>query len=356
MMLTRRLTVFLVVVLLAPPSFAATWYEDYEQGIKAARARNWPTVIAKMNSAIRQKPNEGAREKTYGVIFIAYYPYYYRGMALYETGQFQQAIADLERTRGVGAYAPEDKETLLRKAKERLEDARPVRQTPTPAPPTPTPGPIVTPTPRPSIVPPPTPTPRRFPPDESTREMEQRARAVIDQANRAGASARAQQADSLARSEYTTAARYYAQTLQLAAGASTPAHWRRVMDTAESAKAQFDLASATARRAVVPVDPTDVILSDLRRRLRLALDNYFSGRFGQASTQFAQLSQSQPDNALIWAFLGASRYSEYYIEGASNPQARVRAEEAFRRAKRKYQKLPANYFSPRIRRFYESVR
>ena len=64
----------------------------------------------------------------------------------------------------------------------------------------------------------------------------------------------------------------------------------------------------------------------------------------------------QPDNEMLWAFLGASLYSEYYIRGEVNQVARRNAEAAFRQAKKRLKELDPRYFSPRIRAFYATVR
>jgi hypothetical protein len=90
--------------------------------------------------------------------------------------------------------------------------------------------------------------------------------------------------------------------------------------------------------------------------VREALDAYFSGRFSDASSQFVRLAAEQQQNAMLWAFLGAARYSEYYIGGERNKTLLREAEEAFRRAKRTMKELDPKYFSPRIRRFFGTVR
>jgi len=353
----RRLLITAFIILSAQSSFGATWYEEYEDGIKAARARNWQLVIRKMDAAIAQKPREGPREKTYGVIFIAYYPFYYRGLAHYELREFRKAINDLELTKGAGPFKPQDAETMIRKAKENLEGERPVvRPTPTPAPPppTPTPGPIATPTPRQTVIPLTTPTARPLA-DTSTQEMERRARGLLNDARSRAAAARQQRADSLARQDYVAGSRLLSQAEQFAASASTLSQWQRVVNAAEAARIQFETSITVARGALR--DPVNDILADVQRRVKSALDNYFSGKFPAAAAQFEEIARSQGDNALIWAFLGAAHYSEYYIEGETDARTKERAIAAFRKAKRnpKYRDLPANYFSPRIRRFYRSV-
>ena len=55
-----------------------------------------------MTAAINGNPKENDNARTYGAIFINYHPYYYRGVAYLNTGKYEQAIADFEKTSGPG--------------------------------------------------------------------------------------------------------------------------------------------------------------------------------------------------------------------------------------------------------------
>jgi hypothetical protein len=130
--------------------------------------------------------------------------------------------------------------------------------------------------------------------------------------------------------------------------ARSASEWQRVSDAAEGARLQFEL---------IPQEPADDVLEEMRRRVRSALDSYFSGRFAEASAQLTNLTRDNPSNGFLWAFLGASRYSEYYIDGERNATMRQQAENAFRQARRNgMADLPPAYFSPRIRRFFVTIR
>src|SRR5688572_3930254 len=96
------LRVAALILLLTVGVSYADWFDDYADGIKAARSEQWGTVVSKMTAAIAKKPKEGGKERTYGVNFIAYHPYYYRGMAYYNQGKFDEAMADLRKATGVG--------------------------------------------------------------------------------------------------------------------------------------------------------------------------------------------------------------------------------------------------------------
>ncbi|HET7711215.1 MAG TPA: hypothetical protein VFL80_04745, partial [Thermoanaerobaculia bacterium] len=105
-----------------------------------------------------------------------------------------------------------------------------------------------------------------------------------------------------------------------------------------------------------PTAATDLILSDVRPLLRNALQNYFNGEFEAASRDFETLTKKLPNNAWIWAFLGASQYSLYAFE--ADEKFKTDALASFKRAKslRKWKDgLPDKYFSKRIRRVFESA-
>ncbi|HKS24458.1 MAG TPA: tetratricopeptide repeat protein, partial [Thermoanaerobaculia bacterium] len=124
----------------------ASWYDDYDAGVNAARKGQWNVVIQKMTAAIAGNPKENDKARTYGAIFISYHPYYYRGIAYYNTGKYEQAIADLERAEGIGEENLGPIEQNMGRAKQKLAAANaPEPQPPAPQPvvPQPQPRPVV---------------------------------------------------------------------------------------------------------------------------------------------------------------------------------------------------------------------
>jgi hypothetical protein len=98
------------------------------------------------------------------------------------------------------------------------------------------------------------------------------------------------------------------------------------------------------------------VLGDTAKRLRSALESYFSGEFEDASSQFTRLSQEMPKNGWIWAFLGASQYSRYAFE--ADESYKSAAMQSFRKAKHYHSwknGLPQKYFSKRIRNVFLSA-
>ena len=132
-------SVIAVALLFAATAAMASWYDDYDSGVGAARKGQWSVVIQKMTAAINAHPKEGDKERTYGAIFINYHPYYYRGVAYLSTGKFEQAISDFERTSGPGEADLGSLSDLMQRAKSKLEA---LNSTPEPQPPAPVPQPV----------------------------------------------------------------------------------------------------------------------------------------------------------------------------------------------------------------------
>jgi len=348
--MTRRLVTGAVVVLFATAAFAS-WYDDYDKGIDAVRAGDWGTVISRMTAAINAHPKENDRERTYGAIFINYHPYYYRGVAYLSSGKYQQAIDDFEKTSGPGEVDQGTVETLMARAKAKLS--------PTPSP---------TPAPQPVPVPPP-PTPPVGPVVDPA--LRRRANDKVAEARQKLAEARGRNSAS---PEYAMAAKSFGDLVSRSANAQTTDDFNRVINEGDNVVA---LAEAVVTKPVpspvpvpVPVPPTpvpkppipkpivitDEVLAQYKKELRAALENYFAGEFEDASRQLSDLTVKLPNNAWIYAFLGASQYSQYAFE--ADEAYRNAAMESFRKAKqlRSWKGgLPQKYFSRRIRRVFETA-
>ena len=329
----------------------ASWYDDYDAGVAAARSGNWGAVVSRMNAAIKGSPNENNRARTYGAIFINYHPYYYRGIGYLNTGKYEQAIADLERTQGPGELDLGPIGTHLERAKRQLATA----SEPAPEP--------VRPDPRPEKVRPPVTAPSPVVP-QIDPNLRTRASSAI-----AAAKSRIQQAQgrrATASPQYSQAMSIFTDAAARNSGARSNDDLNAVISMAENAGDLADLAMPPAAPTPAPVAAptptkpvavTQTVLSDYERQLRGALEDYFNGEFDDASRQFADLTVKLPNNGWIWAFLGASQYSQYAFE--ADDSYRQRALSSFRKAKRLRSwksGLPEKYFSRRIRRAFENER
>jgi tetratricopeptide (TPR) repeat protein len=345
----RSVTIGLAVLLAATAAFAS-WYDDYDDGLKAARNGQWSTVIQKMNAAIGGNPKENDKARTYGAIFINYHPYYYRGVAYLNTGKYEQAVADFERTSGAG---PEDLgsiETLMSRAKGKLAQAS--------TPPAPEPQP---PAPQPRVVPVPVPVPVQPAAPSIDPALRQRANAEINQAKTRLAAAMQRKAGNTP--QYATATQALTDALTKSGNARSNDDLNAAIASAQQAATIADLAPAPGAPApqptVIPTRPTqasNIVLADSTRRVRDALESYFSGEFEDATKKFRTLADEMPKNGYIWAFLGASQYSQYLFE--ADDTFKDEATKSFRKAKsfRKWKGgLPPKYFSRRIRKVFDSA-
>lgn len=346
---TRTYALSLVLMLCVAGAAQASWYDDYDAGVAAAKKGNWAVVAQKMSAAIKGNASENNKARTYGAIFINYHPYYYRGVANLNLGNYEQAIADLERTQGPGEVDLGPIAEHLNRAKSKLaqasepDPAPPVRQ-PDPAPVRPTPAPVQ--------------------PAAPTIDPGLRQRA-------SGAIAAAKQKLQAAQQRRATASPQYAQAMSMITDATVKNGSAKnnddlnaIIGLAESAADLADLATAPAV-ATTPASPAitpkpvaaaTTILADSQVQVRRALEYYFAGEFEIATQHFSRISKSMPNNGWIWAFLGASQYSQYAFE--ANEAYKQQALESFQKAKRLRAwkgGLPEKYFSKRIRKAFNET-
>ena len=111
----NRSAILCTLFIIFPAAASAQWYDSYERGMDALKAQQWENVVRQMSEAITEKDEEKANAKTYGLRFIDYFPYVYRGMAYYELGQYQKALDDLQRSQQIGAVQDAAKDDDARK-------------------------------------------------------------------------------------------------------------------------------------------------------------------------------------------------------------------------------------------------
>ena len=88
---------------LPAPALADLWYEHYTAAEKALADERWADAIEELNSALEKKGDSGARARTYGMKFEAYFPYLKLGIAYYELGQLDAALQAFETEERLGA-------------------------------------------------------------------------------------------------------------------------------------------------------------------------------------------------------------------------------------------------------------
>ena len=85
----------LAVALGAPSTHAAprTWYDNYlEATERLIPEKKYREAIAKLEQAVKVKPESAIQEQTYGLEFIDYFPYFYQGKCYLALGDYNSAI------------------------------------------------------------------------------------------------------------------------------------------------------------------------------------------------------------------------------------------------------------------------
>lgn len=350
-MIRRNAVATLVVLTLSIGVAQASWYDDYDAGIAAARSGNWNVVVQKMSAAIKGNANENNKARTYGAIFINYHPYYYRGVAYVNLGKYEQGIADLERTSGPGEVDLGPIGQHLDRAKKLLAAAS---EPPAAEPSRPEPV-------RPAATAPAVP--------QIDPALRQRATGAIATAKQKIQEAQQRRASSSP--QFTQAMSMFTDASSRNATAKTNDDLNTVINMAQNAADLAELAMPPSAPAVAAQPPASSpvpaitpkptaaasnVLSDYSEQVRRALEYYFAGEFELATRDFEDLTRKMPDNGWIWAFLGASQYSQYAFE--ADESYRTAAERSFQKARqlRRWDGgLPSRYFSKRIRRAFSET-
>jgi tetratricopeptide (TPR) repeat protein len=358
-MIRRTLAVAILTLALATVA-QASWYDDYDEGLAAIKSGKWNVAVQKMSAAIKGNPKEGTRVRTYGTIMISYHPYYYRGAAYLNSGRYEEAIADFERTSGQASDLG-SLDALMGRAKKALAAAN----EPEPAPVQARPEPV-----RPAVTQQPAPVQPAVP--QIDPNLRQRAGAAL-----AAAKLKIQQAQQ----RRATTSPQYAQAMSIFTDATTRNASARNNDDLQSIITMADNAgdlaelaqppsAAPAIATPAPALPTTTsspivprptaaarnVMDEYSDELREALEQYFAGEFEDAAARFQDLTTKMPNNGWIHAFLGAAQYSRYAFE--ADESYRKAAMDAFRKAKqlRSWKDgLPPRYFSKRIRQAFSET-
>lgn len=94
--------VLLSAALLCAASGQAQWYQAYERAERALAEEDWSEAVRQLNVALEGQPESAANQRTYGMRFISYFPYFKLGLAYYHLGQPEAALEafDTERRQG----------------------------------------------------------------------------------------------------------------------------------------------------------------------------------------------------------------------------------------------------------------
>src|SRR5688572_10909231 len=115
----------LVLACAARADAVGTWYDYYlEARDKHLPAQRWEPALASLRQAVKLKPDSGVEQRTYGMEFIDYFPYYYQGVVHHRTQQWDAAILMFNIEEKAGAIKRSDLYRDLVRLRREAEAAR----------------------------------------------------------------------------------------------------------------------------------------------------------------------------------------------------------------------------------------
>lgn len=104
MKLNRKNLLYIIFILLITSTQVAAeeWYISYERALDDIEDQNWGEAIKNLQEALADKPEPALRQKTVGLRYKDYLPYYYLGKAYYKQGKCQEALAALQNSLDYG--------------------------------------------------------------------------------------------------------------------------------------------------------------------------------------------------------------------------------------------------------------
>jgi TolA-binding protein len=406
-----RLIRIIVLVLLCAncPVFGAEWYVDYEKAVEAIQNQQWQRAVDLLNSAIAEKSDSKANAKTYGLRFIDYFPYLYRGIAFYHLGDYGRALEDLKKEERFGELS---KATKDRGARQKLQQylnlleqqKKPAEKPPESKPPE---------SQRPSVEP-------LFNEGVNHKDFDaarekfnavlraepDHAQAAIylkmieDEITRAQtAQAESEKRERISREfnagvelykkrDFAGAEQRFQNVIALESGHAEAVNYlelihreKRKPESAaptkpepekppagapafdealalfesgdlKNAKAKFLQARASDARANDYLE----IISETEKKMEDGIRAYFEGNYDQAIMELDDCVKKYFQSAHLHVFLACALASKYYLEGASNSELVENARKHFRKVKEldSNYRLQERYVSPRIIELFES--
>ncbi|MBW2148043.1 MAG: hypothetical protein JRI22_13560 [Deltaproteobacteria bacterium] len=77
-------------------TFRNRWWNYYERGVSFSDGKFWAEAESDFKEAVRQRAEDRRRARTYGMHFIDYFPRRELGIVYYFTGQYREALRELE--------------------------------------------------------------------------------------------------------------------------------------------------------------------------------------------------------------------------------------------------------------------
>lgn len=101
-------TFVLALLVPAAPARADRWYEHYARAEQALAASDYRRAVLELNDAIEAKGDSGARERSYGMKVVDYFPYLKLGIAYFHLGELDAAEQAFQTEEQLGAIERSD--------------------------------------------------------------------------------------------------------------------------------------------------------------------------------------------------------------------------------------------------------
>jgi TolA-binding protein len=400
--------IVLVLVFAYRLVFAAEWYVDYEKAVEAIQNQQWQRALQLLNAAIANKSDSKANAKTYGLRFIDYFPYLYRGVAFYHLGDYARSFEDLKKEERFGELGRATKDRSARQKLQQYlnlleQQKKPAEKPPESKPPEPQ---------RPSVEPLFNEGVALFNQKNFDAAREKFNAVLRAEPNHAQAAnylkmiedeitrARAAQAESEKRErinrEFNTGVELYKkrdfagaeqQFQNVLALESSHADALKYLDLIRREKRKFEVAAPVkpepepektpagtpafdeavalfesgdlknAKAKFLQVRASDArasdylnTIADAEQKMEDGVRAYFEGNYDQAITELGECAKRYAQNAHLQAFLACAYAAKYYLEGADEGKLVEYARAYFSKAKQldPSYRFDERYFSPRI--------
>ncbi|MEW6364987.1 MAG: tetratricopeptide repeat protein [Acidobacteriota bacterium] len=364
-----------VLLLVAAPLLAEDpWYADYQRGLDALQRGDSASAVSYFQSAVQKRPESSVRAKTYGMVYIQYFPYFYMGKAYYLGGRYSDALnafATEERYGEINrvSLAFQEMRDLRQQANDRLKRP-PDRKPPTgDQPGTSSQGPTRT---GPQEV---TAVERA---DVKRRNLLFVANALLDQQKYEEAIVEFEKVFAIFPGDPEATAgiekarkvlderrmaeqrRAISRLLSGVPQAFAAGNYRAVRDAANAVLA-IDPAHREAAQWLRKVEEVERAATmekmNLRDLVRSGLANYFDGRYREAVVSLEAALARDRLNATCRFFLGCSYAAIYLVSGEEDREALSNAEQEFRQLAQSSPtfRIDSSYISPQILEIYRRV-
>ncbi|HXG58906.1 MAG TPA: hypothetical protein VNL91_07775 [Thermoanaerobaculia bacterium] len=124
----KRAAALLILLIAIPAPAAERWWDHYKKGIAAINAKNWEAAADSLRRSLAEMPNESTSARTRKEI-IVYVPHFYLGIARFNLGDVDGALAEWKISEEQGAIQNTDyyaslKEWVNRARAEKQKSAR----------------------------------------------------------------------------------------------------------------------------------------------------------------------------------------------------------------------------------------